>query len=128
MWQMVKIPVEFSRFNDAGGTYEVTRVLPWYIVPFRLTVVALLVIQLTTMVLLLRHRREGWWVQAVERVIWITIFCLTALSETGEQARFVASFIPIMLLGVTEFFKIIDWNTFFRRYTSPVSPHNTPPA
>ena len=72
-------------------------------------VVALLVIQLTTMVLLLRHRREGWWVQAVERVIWITIFCLTALRETGEQARFVASFIPIMLLGVTEFFKIIDW-------------------
>jgi len=128
LWQMVKIPVEFSRFNDAGGTYEVTRVLPWYIVPFRLTVVALLVIQLTTMVLLLRHRREGWWVQAVERVIWITIFCLTALSETGEQARFVASFIPIMLLGVTEFFKIIDWNTFFRRYTSRICATNTPPA
>jgi hypothetical protein len=80
------------------------------------------------MVLLLRHRREGWWVQAVERVIWITIFCLTALSETGEQARFVASFIPIMLLGVTEFFKIIDWNTFFRRYTSRIFPHNAPRA
>ena len=126
LWQMVQIPVMFSRFNDAGGTYEVTRVLPWYIVPFRLTVAALIVIQLTTVVLMLRQRCEGWWVQVVERVIWITIFCLTALSETGEQARFVASFIPIMLLGFTELFKITDWNAFLRRFTSRIFSHNTP--
>ena len=117
LWQMVQIPVTFFRFNDGGGTYEVTRELPWYILPFRLTVMLLLIIQLTTFAMLATYRKEGWWVLGIERVIWITILILTALSETGEQARFVASFIPLIVLGITDICKIVDWNAFLGRYS-----------
>ena len=127
LWQMVQIPVTFFRFNDAGGTYEVTRVLPWYIVPFRLTVMLLLIIQMTTFAMLATYRTEGWWVLGIERVIWITILILTALSETGEQARFVASFVPLIVLGITDFCKIVDWDAFFGRSNERIPALSKPP-
>ena len=127
LWQMIQLPVTFFRFNDAGGTYEVTRVLPWYIVPFRLTVMLLLIIQLTTFAMLATYRTEGWWVLGIERVIWITILILTALSETGEQARFVASFVPLIVLGITDICKIVDWDAFLGRSNERTAALSKPP-
>jgi hypothetical protein len=129
LWQMLQIPVTFYRFTDAGETYEVTRLLPWYIMPFRIAVFLLLGMQFLTFAILVRHFRKENYTFLVERVIWITIFCVTAVSETGEQARFLASFVPVMLLGLTDVSKIIDWNglrRLFNRFTTAARqlPHS----
>jgi hypothetical protein len=114
LWQMVQIPVTIERFNGTGGTYEVQRAIPLYIPPFRVLVGGVLIAQLTVLIYHVMRRHTDWQPRTFERVIWITIFCLTALSETGEQARFVASYIPLLFLGWLEIVKIHDWNAYFR--------------
>jgi hypothetical protein len=110
LWQMVQIPVTIERFNGTGGTYEVMRAIPWFIPPFRVLVGGVLIAQLVVLLHDVRRRPTEWQHRTFERVIWITIFCLTALSEKGEQARFVASYIPLLFLGWLEIAIIPDWN------------------
>lgn len=103
LWAMLQIPVEFARFDGTGATYTVVRVVPWWVHGYRAVVGATVFLQFVMLCTGVWRRPAGWLVGAFERVIWITILCLTALSETGEQARFLAAFVPCIVYRWSDF-------------------------
>ena len=109
--EMLRFPVTIRRFTNDGGMYEVARVIPWYIGMYQLTAGIALVIQIVTLLFVVTRRPVQWAQHTFERVIWITVICMTAVSETGEQARFIASYIPLLCLGVLDIWTIPDWDT-----------------
>lgn len=96
---MLVVPVEMSRLND-GGVYTVIvhphDPLVW---GYRLLLAGALLLQIV-------WAAVGWgvgtgWRQAtwLHAVVVVGIIALTALTEYGEQARFIAALVPALLYG-----------------------------
>ncbi|MFM2308419.1 MAG: hypothetical protein RLY87_539 [Chloroflexota bacterium] len=108
--EMFRIPVTIRRFGNDGSIYEVIRVVPWYVGIYQTIATLALVGHGLFLVNALVRRPTLWAQYTIERVIWITVVCMTALSETGEQARFIASYIPLLFLGITDARAMFDWD------------------
>ncbi len=96
LWAMLSIPVEMRRLND-GGVYTVIEhpasVAVW---GYRVLCAGALALHGWLMVRVLWQRdwRSVWWVHAS---LICAIVGVSALTENGEQARFIAAMVPALL-------------------------------
>ena len=103
LWAMLAIPVEMSRLNDGGVYTVISHPAPVLVWGYRVLMMSALVLQ--GMLVLtgwqreengVRRWRQGIWLHAV---LVVMIIGITALSEYGEQARFVAAMVPALVYG-----------------------------
>lgn len=86
---MIIIPVEMSRLNDGGIYNVIVRDIPWYVYGYRGLMIAGIVVQLIIAIRYIVQRRwsVAWW----NAVFVLAIIGISALTEYGEQARFIAA-------------------------------------
>jgi hypothetical protein len=96
LWAMLTIPVEMRRLND-GGVYTIIEhpasVAVW---AYRVLCAGALALHGWLMVRVLWRRdwRSVWWLHAT---VICAIVGISALTENGEQARFIAAMVPALL-------------------------------
>ncbi len=86
---MLVVPVEMSRLNEGGIYSVIVREIPWYVYGCRGMMIAGILLQLAILIQHLRHRRWtiAWW----NACFVLAIIIMSALTEYGEQARFMAT-------------------------------------
>lgn len=94
IWAMVCVPVEMSRLNDGGVYTVVERTIPWYVYGYRTLMIIGLVRQTVRFMhqLIQRNWSVAWW----NAVFVLAIIGLSALTEYGEQARFIAAMAALL--------------------------------
>ncbi|MFZ9859286.1 MAG: hypothetical protein ACO3F2_13240 [Roseiflexaceae bacterium] len=85
---MLVVPVEMSRLNDGGIYTVITREIPWYVHGYRSLMIIGIIGQIIMMIRQMRHRR--WSVAGWNACFVLAIIGISALTEYGEQARFIA--------------------------------------
>jgi hypothetical protein len=91
---MIVIPVEMSRLNDGGLYTVITREIPWYVYGYRALMIAGIIGQLVVLIRHLRQRRwsVAWW----NAFFVLSIIGISAVTEYGEQARFIAAMAALL--------------------------------
>lgn len=93
---MIVVPVEMSRLNDGGIYNVIVRDIPWYVYGYRLIMIIGIIRQCIIVVRHIQQRQWGvaWW----NAVIVLAIVLLSAVTEYGEQARFIAALAAMLWL------------------------------
>jgi len=101
VWAMLSIPVEMSRLNDGGVYTVIPHQASWLVWGYRIVVGSMLLAQVLVVIRGFLPRaaaafnwRHAEWLQAL---LVVLIVFISALSEYGEQARFVAAMVPALL-------------------------------
>jgi hypothetical protein len=96
---MVIIPVEMSRLNDGGIYTVITREIPWYVYGYRGLMLMGIIGQLVVLIQHIRQRRwaVAWW----NAFFVIAIIGISAVTEYGEQARFIAAMAALLWFADT---------------------------
>ena len=91
---MLVIPVEMSRLNDGGIYNVIVRDIPWHVYGYRGLMMAGSVMQLIIAIRCIVQRRwsVAWW----NAVFVLAIIGISALTEYGEQARFIAAMAALL--------------------------------
>ncbi|MEY3990913.1 MAG: hypothetical protein RI985_1994 [Chloroflexota bacterium] len=91
---MLVIPVEMSRLNDGGIYTVITREIPWYMYGYRALMMVGVIGQMFILIRNLRQRRwdVAWW----NAFMVVAIIGISALTEYGEQARFIAAMAALL--------------------------------
>jgi hypothetical protein len=102
VWAMVTVPVEMARLNDGGVYTVIAHTADPLVWGYRIIVGVALGVQVVWVGVGLRRGGE-WraplWLHAA---VVTAIVLVSALTEYGEQARFLAAMVPAILLGVIE--------------------------
>jgi hypothetical protein len=101
VWAMISIPVEMSRLNDGGVYTVITHPASGLVWGYRFLMGGALLAQLLVVArgylydggVVANWRRADW----VHALLVVLIVAISALSEYGEQARFVAAMVPALL-------------------------------
>jgi hypothetical protein len=103
LWAMVSIPVEMSRLNDGGVYTVISHPAPVLVWGYRVLMMSALVLQVLVIAAGVRRDAPGRarWHEArwLHALLVVLIVGLSALSEYGEQARFVAAMVPALVYG-----------------------------
>jgi hypothetical protein len=91
---MLVIPVEMSRLNDGGIYTIIPRETPWHVYSYRGLMIVGIVMQLMLLMRALLQRRWSiaWW----NALFVLAIIGISALTEYGEQARFIAAMAALL--------------------------------
>jgi hypothetical protein len=91
---MLVIPVEMSRLNDGGIYTIIARETPWYVYGYRGLMIVGIAVQLMLLMraILQRHWSIAWW----NALFVLAIIGISALTEYGEQARFIAAMAALL--------------------------------
>lgn len=91
---MLVIPVEMARLNDGGVYTVIPREIPWYVFGYRGLMMIGIIMQL---ILLVRHMVQRRWSIAWWNAVFVlAIIGISALTEYGEQARFIAAMAALL--------------------------------
>lgn len=91
---MLVIPVEMSRLNEGGIYTIITRDIPWYVFGYRGLMITGICMQLIIAIRCIVQRR--WTVALWNAVLVLAIISISAITEYGEQARFIAAMAAIL--------------------------------
>lgn len=91
---MLVIPVEMARLNDGGIYIVITREIPWYVSGYRALMIVGIIAQVVVLIRHVHQRRwsVAWW----NAFIVLAIIGISALTEYGEQARFIAAMAALL--------------------------------
>jgi hypothetical protein len=91
---MLVIPVEMARLNDGGIYTVITREIPWYVSGYRALMIVGIIAQVVVLIRHVHQRRwsVAWW----NAFIVLAIIGISALTEYGEQARFIAAMAALL--------------------------------
>ena len=91
---MLVIPVEMARLNDGGIYTVITREIPWYVYGYRGLMIGGVLMQ---GMIMFRHLRQRHWAIAWWNAVFVlAIIIISALTEYGEQARFMAAMAALL--------------------------------